>query len=56
MFFFNNHGEDDSELVRLRSSTSKELLNITVEQLLSMCRFENKAKLDDLRLEIEAEI
>jgi hypothetical protein len=35
------------------SSALKELLNIPIEQLLSMCRFENKGKLDDLGLEID---
>jgi hypothetical protein len=29
-------------------------LSMPVEQLLSMCRFENKGKLDDLGLEIDA--
>lgn len=39
--------------VLLRSSVSKELLNIPVEQLLSMCRFENRSKLDDFGVKID---
>ena len=41
------------ELIRYGSSVSKELLDIPVEQFLSMLRFESKGKLDDLGPEID---
>jgi hypothetical protein len=38
------------------SSDSKGLFDMPVERFLSMLRFENKAKLDDLGLEIDTDM
>jgi hypothetical protein len=48
-----NNGEGGSEQVRFRPQVPKEPFDMPVERFLASLRFENKALLDNLELEID---